>query len=211
MIKLIIIDFDGVICDSNMVHINCWKYIFDIIGEIFSEEYYGYELQGLNKEIGIQKILDKYGHRDFDPAELLKIRDKKMDELYQDKRNFYLNKNIVDAIDYYKNKSVKIILYSASSRVKDILRMHQIYNKFDYIVDIKNQYSDKGEAINYINLCKKFNTSPRNCVGIEDSPIAIKAMKESGIYTIGIGKYTKEYCDMHFENVELFNKDKINI
>lgn len=210
MIKAVIIDFDGVICDSNKVHVISWKHVFSELGEPFDEEYYGYQLQGLNKILGIKKILRDFNHEDEDLNQIVSLRDKKMDELYKDINNFTLNQNILSFIDKNKRKDIKFILYSGSSRVRKVLEMHDIQDKFYYVVDIKKEFKDKGEFTNYLKICDKFDVLPSECAGIDDSPIAISAMNKAGLVTIGIGKYTKNISDVNFERVELFNINNLN-
>lgn len=196
-IKGIIFDGDGVLFDTEKLHVIAWKRVFA-----------GYKIslskRDFEKGIGVAdniflKDLEKEGKvpEGIDKDEMI---EKKTDELLKilEEKNIKISKGIIKILNFLK-KDFKIALASNSEKrfVLKILENSGISNFFDAIVTRNDVKFPKPSPEIYLTVCKKLDIKPENMIVFEDSETGIIAAKKAKILCIGV----LSTCD--FEKIKM--------
>jgi beta-phosphoglucomutase len=90
-------------------------------------------------------------------------------------------------LDYLKENKIPFSLGSASKNARLILKILDIYDLFDAIVDGNDVSSAKPDPEVFLIAAKKLNKDPHDCIVIEDAQAGIEAANNANMISIGIG------------------------
>lgn len=187
IIKAVIFDRDGVIIDTEGVHIESIKYGFKKLGYIVEKEDYPHII-GQNSVKVKEYFLSKWK---FDYDLFRKIQnDYYYENLFKAK---YFSK-VVETIKSLNVKKVPLALTTSASRegTMQILTTAEIQNMFKVIVTKDDCEKFKPDPEPYLITSKKLKISPKLCVVIEDTCIGVISAKNAGMCCIALpNHYTK--------------------
>ena len=193
MKKAVIFDFDGVIYDTDPIHIIAWN-------EILTKENIPFNIDvfktviGKKREDQFRTILDssntQLSQDEFD--RILKLKNNRYLELIKDLNENDLDKDVLYTLKELKKKNIKIALATSSKNAKNILGMLKIKDYFDVIVDGYKVINGKPDKEAYAKALKELNVDGDDAIAIEDSLLGIDSASDAGIETVGI-RYASNY------------------
>ncbi|MCL4386616.1 MAG: beta-phosphoglucomutase [Actinobacteria bacterium] len=211
VLEAAIFDLDGVITDTSSMHFKAWEELAKEIGIKLPKEF-NEKLKGISRMKSLDLIL-QFGKCKCSDLEISMLADKK--------NNYYLNyvKAITDAnllpgvlecFNLLKEKDIKIVLASASSNANLVMKLLNIENYFDFIVNPKEIKEGKPDSEIFIRAAEGIGIKPCNCIGIEDSVAGIIAINSCGMFSIGIGKKEVLYmANICIKDLKEFNLEEI--
>ncbi len=196
--KAFFFDFDGVICDSEKLHMVATQEAIKRFSITFAEEYYIENLFGFDDRLLFAHLFE-INNKDLTPQMLEELMEHK-NAVFMDllKTNAEFFPGAIELI--IKLHALKIPLAvvsgSLSHEVNESLSLAKIKQYFEFTVcadDVKNGKPDPESYIKAFEGMKKTHPTlnPADCFVLEDSPVGIEAAKGAGLRTIGITNTTK--------------------
>ncbi len=186
--KALIFDLDGVIVDTAKYHYLAWKQLANELGFDFTEEQ-NELLKGVSRVKSLE-ILLKIGKVKLSEERktiLLKEKNKQYLEFIAKMGENEILPGIKDLLSYLNKKKIQISLGSASKNAKLILRILNLYDLFDTIVDGNDVSKAKPNPEVFLIAATRLNKNPQNCIVIEDAVAGIEAANRAKMMSIGIG------------------------
>ena len=188
-IKGFIFDLDGVITDTAKYHFKAWKACAKTVG-IDLPDAFEEDLKGIGRANSLKRIL-AFGKVEVDTQkfeELLKWKN----DLYVSFLDELTTNSILPGIkaflDELKAKGFKLAIASASKNASTILHKLKITDYFDYICDPATLKHGKPDPEIFLNCAQGLGFAPEECIGLEDAPAGIEAIKAANMFAIGIGQ-----------------------
>lgn len=183
MYEAILFDMDGVIFDSEVKVLECWKEIADKYN-IKDIEIMCRKCLGLNREVTKEVFLKRYGQA-F-PYDMYKGE---MAELFHRRYGggrLPLKPGVVELLQYLKENNKKIALASStrSELVRRELSDAGLMDYFDVVIGGDMVEKSKPEPDIFIKACEQLGVSRYNAFGVEDSYNGIRALAAGGIKAI---------------------------
>ena len=182
-VQAVIFDVDGVICDTEPLHVRSWQILFAKKGIIVPEE----ELRagiGITDLMLLERLFKQYSIQD---------------NIYTwqiEKRNIYLNllqqsvPEFPGAVLLVKRLSWNWPLAIASSAwrisIETVTRRLGIRSCFRVIVAKEDVSAHKPEPEPYLAAAAQLSVEPSACAAIEDSPAGVTAAKAAGMLCIAV-------------------------
>lgn len=173
MLKAVIMDFDGVIIDTEVV----W---YDIYTAWFKKN--------IDYELSVQEFLTCVGSNSDDLFDAL--REKK--NIVVDRKQFAddttrlfvaqsnhlpLKEGVAEFIEAVKSRGLKLALATSSTRIKPVKHLTRfgLIDKFDELVTAEDVQNIKPHPDLFLKAAEKMGISPDNVLVIEDSLNGLKA------------------------------------
>ena len=213
MIKALIFDFDGVIVDSDTFHYNSWKHIlkeYFKVNFLFSDYL---QIKGVGRQMALNKLLELYSINIPNNKLKNEILFKK-NEIFLKLINDITKDSLIPGVEQFILKYkpfYKIGLASASENARLIINKLEINDLFDVIIDANETKNKKPDPEVFFSCLTKLNINPKNCIVFEDSINGVKASKNGGFLTCGVGNIEIiDYVDYYITNFLDFNLNDIN-
>jgi beta-phosphoglucomutase len=87
-----------------------------------------------------------------------------------------------------KAAGVKTALASASKNAALVLQKLCIPDLFDYVADSNLIKNGKPDPEIFLTCAQALGVKPERCIGVEDAPAGVTAIKAAGMYALGIGE-----------------------
>ena len=201
MIKAFIFDMDGVIIDSEPLHIESDKMVGREFGiELTDEELLQYV--GMNDEWLWSKLAKKYKiNTAID--EILKMQYLNKIKLLETGK-FQKIKGVDDLISDLRVKGIKTALASSSAVrfIQSVLDKLELTDSFEVTVSGEDVENGKPAPDIFLRAAELLNVSPKECVVLEDAMHGINGAKKAGMKCIG-------FKNPNSGNQDLSNADKI--
>ncbi|MDT7829206.1 beta-phosphoglucomutase [Pricia sp. S334] len=183
-----IFDLDGVIVDTAKYHYLAWKKLANGLGFEFTKEQ-NELFKGVSRKRCLEILLD-IGNVDatqdqFDTWMVKKNEDylsyiKDMDESE-------ILPDVVQALDFLKDRQVPMAVGSASKNARPILEKVKLLSYFDAIVDGTDVTKAKPDPEVFLIASDRMGARPENCIVFEDAAAGIEAANVAGMTSIGMG------------------------
>ncbi|ETI70176.1 beta-phosphoglucomutase [Neobacillus vireti] len=194
MLKAVIFDLDGVITDTAEWHYLAWRELANRIGIDFNREF-NEELKGISRMESLEKILALGGKADrYSETEKIELASTKNDhyvQLLTQMKPDAIFPGIKELLEELKANGVLIGLASASKNAPAILQSLEITNYFQTVVNPDEVERGKPAPDIFLRAAEKLAVSPAECIGIEDATAGITAIKDAGMYAVGVGTIEK--------------------
>ncbi len=208
MLKAVIFDFDGVICDSEPLHFQAFNDALEKDGvEIPISKYYrdylGYTdyecIEAVNKDYSMG--LDEKGLED-----LARRKCEFFEELVKQKNSII--QGVPELLKLLKADSVRMAICSGAIAydVQIMLEGSDLADFFEFIVSADDVKKGKPDAEGYLLSLEKLNDTcdekieASDCIVIEDSHWGIKAAQKAGMPTVAV---TNTYAADEFKTADL--------
>ncbi|HOK56586.1 MAG TPA: HAD family phosphatase [bacterium] len=185
-LKGIVFDGDGVLFDTEKLHVIAWKTIFKFHNIELTEDDFaegvGVEdrvfLKNLKKKGKIKKI--------FKIEELVSEKNKQLLKIVN-KKNLGVSEETKKILKFLKNK-YKIALASNSEKkfVLKVLKISDIYKFFDLVITRNDVKKPKPFPDIYTEVSRKLKIPAKNIIAFEDSETGIISAKSSGIFCVAL-------------------------
>lgn len=202
-IKGIVFDMDGVLVDSEPLHIEAWNDVFAEFGYHFDMEWF-HQWIGVSDKNFTLKIVEEY-----------KIP-KDADILLKDKRRIFeekirqgvpAHKGVKELLPQLSHLPKAVATSSNRSGAMISLEGAGLIHFFKGVVTADDVAQHKPFPDCYLKATEILGLQPEECVGIEDSISGIKAAKAAGLFVIGVATSLPAsllipHADMVLENTE---------
>ena len=215
MFRAVIFDFDGVITDSEILHLRAFnevlaQYDIEITEEVYYKEYLGFtdrdcfeSVAGKNKlELDSEQI-----------ANLIKQKNRIFDELARNEATIY--EGVPEFLQMLTDNKIRRAICSGAllGDIQPILEKSQLGPFFEVIVSAEQIAKGKPDPEGFLLALTKLNKGSQNsiaaneCVVIEDSHWGLEAGNAAGMHTVAItNTYEAEHLAMAEKIVERFTE-----
>lgn len=213
MIKAVLFDLDGVLTETSEQHYLAWKNLSEDLG-IEIDMKFNEDLKGISRMESLERILIHGGkERNFTYDEKIKLASRKnniYNSMIKEFNKSNLFEGVKELLDKLKERNIKIVLTSASKNGPNLLELLEIKDYFDCIVDPSSVPNGKPAPDIFLKGAELVGVNPNECIGIEDSVAGIQAIKDAGMYAIGIGDAENlKRADIVFKEVENIKIEEI--
>ncbi len=194
MLRAVIFDFDGVITDSEILHLEAFNRVlaqYDV--EITVDDYYK-DYLGLT-DVECFKALADEGRLKVETQEIENFV-KQKNEIFEEtlKADSRIIEGVVDFLAMLRQNSVRMAICSGAllAEIELILKQAQLGHFFEVIVSADEIEKGKPDPEGYLLALERLNQNDNNailpdeCIVIEDSHWGLEAGKAAGMRTVAI-------------------------
>lgn len=189
MIQAFIFDLDGVLTDTAEYHFLAWQQLATKLGIEFSRAD-NELLKGVDRMGSLELIL-QLGQVQLSLNEKLMLAEQKNTEylkLVETMSPADLFPGVLPLFSSLKAAGVKTALASASKNAALVLQKLGIPASFDYVADSNLIKNGKPDPEIFLTCAQALGVKPELCIGVEDAPAGVTAIKAAGMYALGIGE-----------------------
>lgn len=199
--KGFIFDLDGVLVSTEHNHFLAWQKTADMLGIDFSEEE-NENLKGVSRVDSLKYILN-LGNAVLSSEEFNNLLDFK-NESYLDSIQNLTQQNclngVVETLSKAKARGIKLAVGSSSKNAKRILKLIEIEDYFDTVIDGSMVENLKPSPEVFLKAASNLGLEPSECLVFEDAASGIQAAKAGGFLAIGIGNENIKHLADHYYN-----------
>ena len=201
--KGFIFDLDGVLVSTEHNHFQAWQKTANQLGIEFSEEE-NENLKGVSRIDSLKYILNLgnivLSNEEFN--NLLEFKNESYLESIQYLTQQNCLKGVVETLSKAKSKGIKLAVGSSSKNAKRILKLIEIEEYFDAIVDGSMVENLKPSPEVFLKAASILGLDPSECLVFEDAASGIQAAKAGGFLAIGIGNENiKHLADRYYNDL----------
>ena len=222
MVGAVIFDFDGVITDSEILHLRSFNQVLSQFGlKVEKDEYY-------KKYLGFNDF-DLFGH--FVESGKLKPADKTVEKLVEEKSQIFEQlastegqtiEGVYEFLQLLAQNNIPMAIYSGAlrSEIELVLDKADLRSFFEVIVSAEQVKKGKPNPEGFILALQKLNElhqpaiSAKDCVVIEDSHWGLVAAIAAGMHTVAVtNSYRAEELGLAERTVESLSEltiDQLN-
>lgn len=179
----IIFDLDGTLLDSCSIWSEIDKAFFKKRNLVQPDDY-----SAAIGHIG----LDKAATYTINRFNLKETKEDILKEWKQGVLDYYshikLKPGVKEFIEYLKENKIPFCAATANDEdcYKKALEVHNIYDDFQFILEVRNYKKGKDNPDIYLDAAKKMNLKAENVAVFEDLYTALKTVKQAGFITVGV-------------------------
>lgn len=184
MIKAVIFDLDGVIIDSEPLHIEALQKTLMHHGKKLEDQYIS-QCIGLHDLAFFQKVKQDFNIQQS-IAILIKERDKFLFELIDEKLKLFSGfRTFLTAL---KEKNMKLAITTSSNRyyTELVLKKFNLKHNFSVLICSDDIQNPKPNPEPYQKTIQELQLEPEECIVIEDSIVGLTSAKAAGAHTIAV-------------------------
>lgn len=189
MIKALILDLDGVICDTAHFHFNAWKRLAAEYGFELTEAH-NESLKGVSRQDSLRKILE-WAQTEIEPTQFDRDLSRKNEWYLEMVAEMSVNDRLPGTshfIEQAQAKGIPLALGSASKNARTVLDKIALSEAFGAIVDASQISRGKPDPETFVTAAQLLGVKPNECIVFEDSAAGIQAALKGGMRAIGIGQ-----------------------
>ncbi|MEY3593195.1 MAG: beta-phosphoglucomutase [Bacteroidota bacterium] len=185
----LILDLDGVICDTAHFHFLAWERLADEYGYQLTQDD-NEKLKGVSRADSLKFILKLANktltHPEFD-ADLVRKNEWYL-ELVKDMGPDDVLPGVPDFFAQVDDLKLPLALGSASKNATMVLTRVGLVEAFDAIVDAGQVKQGKPHPETFLTAADMIGFPPSQCLVFEDSAAGVQAAIAAGMRAVGIGK-----------------------
>ena len=186
-----IFDLDGVIVDTAKYHYLAWREIAKELGFDFKKSD-NERLKGVSRMASLEILLEVGGIKGLTEEQKFAIAEKK-NNLYVKMLSSLNESELLPGAKEYlvklKNSGVKVALGSASKNAPYILKMLNISDLFDAVVDGNSVSKAKPDPEVFLKAAELLGLKAGECCVFEDSKAGIDAALKGGFIVVAVDKF----------------------
>ncbi|OGT60641.1 MAG: hypothetical protein A3E85_02775 [Gammaproteobacteria bacterium RIFCSPHIGHO2_12_FULL_45_12] len=204
--KAIIFDFDGVLFDSERIHLHACNQVFQTIGFTIPEEKYFQSYVGLSDNEMFDLILNDMNIK-LKPEQVKSLRKNKI-SAYKDYVTQHTSLEGVPGVKKFiltHAQTINNFAICSGATNEEIeatlvkLENGELRRYFKHIISIDDISTGKPSPEGYLLAANRLSTPPQHCLAIEDTPVGVSAAKNAGMTVVGIttshDKFTLYHAD----------------
>jgi HAD superfamily hydrolase (TIGR01509 family) len=183
MLKAVVFDMDGVIADSEPIHVKAEKESLLAYGvRLSDEELHGF--MGFGIEPMLEKLIEKY-RVDVDPGTLYRAHQANL--MNQMRLSVEPIPGSVELIRLLRDLGIPVGLASSAFRqlVDLVLGKFGIRSSFRIVVTVDDITKSKPDPEIYLKAAERLGADAGACLAIEDSTNGVRAAKAAGMSCVG--------------------------
>ncbi|SEP75018.1 haloacid dehalogenase superfamily, subfamily IA, variant 3 with third motif having DD or ED/haloacid dehalogenase superfamily, subfamily IA, variant 1 with third motif having Dx(3-4)D or Dx(3-4)E [Lachnospiraceae bacterium RM5] len=212
MLKAIIFDMDGVLIDSEPIHLKAHEMLMNDLNLPYSEKYYSQFIGSTTKNMW--NILTKDFDLQYSHSELMEKSNKFVGEILNGKP-YPPVKYGADMIKRLKSEGILLGLATSSNvyRMTECMKNMGVYEDFDVLICSDANFRPKPAPDIFLKTAEKLKVLPSECIVVEDSINGMNAAKNAGMLCVryenplldenAFDEAYKEYTIKSFENIDL--------
>ncbi len=184
----VIFDLDGVITDTAEFHFIAWQQLAEQLGIHFSRPD-NEALKGVDRLGSLRLILQK-GRQHLSAEQELywcNWKNERYLQLLEAMTPADVFAGVPTLLADLRSLGIRLGLASASRNAALVLQKLQLSHAFDVIAD-PAMVPGKPAPDLFLSACQAMALLPEQCVGVEDAPAGISAVKAAKMLAIGIGQ-----------------------
>ena len=196
MIRALILDFDGLILDTETPLRDSWYEIYEDAGMSVSNEIWA-ELLGAEADPpGAYLLLEQHLGRAIDRDALRKRRSAREQELL---RHEVAMDGVVPLLSEASGRGLMLAVASSSDRawVEGHLRRLGLYDRFQAIVTADDVDRTKPSPELYRCALRMLGVVPRDAMAFEDSLHGVRAAKSAGLFAVAVPNRVTRHLPMN--------------
>ncbi len=209
MIKAVIFDLDGVLVESEHLHIEAEKQTLLKYGvRISSEELHRYT--GTTASFMFTELIKKYKLN----TTFKKMFDEKEKILFNLLRdNVKPTQGVMQLLMKLKRENIKLAIASSSHKklINHILKQMDVTEYFDFVVSSEDVAYGKPDPEIFLKAASGLNVDPDECLVIEDSKLGVEAAKKAGMKCVGYRNPHSGNQDLSEADIVIDNFSKLNL
>lgn len=193
MFNAVIFDFDGVVFDSEPIHLNACNNVLKSHGIVIDDKIFFTKYVGLSDQEMFPLVFKDNGCAvNQDQIEqLLKQKVNEYKKLINDHITLRSNHALLDVLEHLKKLNKKLAICSGAARDEIEVVFSKLENKdlkafFEVIISVNDVDKGKPSPQGYLLTSKLLKVQPNCCLVLEDTPDGIKAAKSAGMFVIGL-------------------------
>jgi beta-phosphoglucomutase len=192
--KALIFDFDGIITDTEPIHMEAWQGVLEPLGIWFDEEEYRAHYLGCNDRDFLDAVGRIHSHyfSDADKARLIEQKAVASRNLLE--HDIPLLPGVADFVAAAADHYLLAICSGASKgEIEFILHRLKWEKRFDPIVAGESVKRGKPDPEGYIRALEGLQERadeiilPEHCLAVEDSPKGVLAARAAGLRCLAVG------------------------
>jgi len=182
--KAVIFDMDGVLIDSEPIHVTIEKELFSKLGIEVTDDvhrsYMGASNDYMYTDLRLRFKLPESVKELMEQDELFRT------DYFNRLEAIPVNDGLISLLSQIKAAGLKLAVATSSSPeiVNILLNKGEISHFFDAIVTTSEAGKSKPSPDVYLLAAKKIGVLPESCIVFEDSPNGLLAAKSAGMYCI---------------------------
>ncbi|MBN2028871.1 HAD family phosphatase [bacterium] len=209
MLRAVIFDMDGVIVDSEPIHLFAEKSLLAKFGiSVTDEEIQSY--MGKSLRFLLKNFIDRY-HLNTSVEKLYAVQQKTLFELYDEKAE--LLPGLLDLLKILKDDHIDMAVASSSSRalISLVLKKFHLSPYLKVIVSGEEVKKPKPNPDIFLETVSKLGYHPSECVVIEDSTAGVQAAKSAGTACVGFRSPHSGNQDLKIADIIVDDLSSLNI
>lgn len=185
----VIFDLDGVLTDTAQYHFQAWRALAASL-DIQIDHEFNETLKGVSRMASLERILAR-GEIQLDAEQMQRLATQKNDhyqQLIAEMDPDDLLPGALACLELLQEQNIPMALASASQNAPFILQRLGLAHFFQGIADPTQVIQSKPHPAIFLAAAQLLDTPPRFCLGVEDAPAGIAAIKSAGMYALGVGK-----------------------
>lgn len=206
MLKAVIFDMDGVLIDSEPIHLEANKRLMESLSIPFDKEYY-LQFVGSTTDYMWNKVITDYNIT-LSKDELMEKSNEIVKEI-NGEDGYPVMEGAAELIRRLKSAGIKLAVASSSGmeRITNTLKKLGVEELFDGIISGEQVKNPKPAPDTFLEAAKTLLVEPDECIVIEDSLNGMKAAKNAGMVCVmyenlGIGTVDSAYADYIVQGFE---------
>jgi beta-phosphoglucomutase len=186
-IRAIVFDFDGVLANSEPLHLRSYQAVLGELGLTLGRDEYYQEYLGFDDVTAFRTLSERrgLGWSERDIAGILARKTLILDDILGSTNVLY-----PEAVACVERLGAAMPLGIASGalrhEIQAILRQANLEHRFKFIVAAGDTTSGKPAPDPYRRAARLHGLPPEHCVAIEDSRWGIESAKDAGLHCVGI-------------------------
>lgn len=198
-IKAFIFDLDGVITDTEPIHMDAWLEVLEPIGIAFDEDEYRKNYLGLNDRDFLDSVGRVHGHHfsDAEKADLIEVKTSASINLME--HDVPLLEGVRDFVDKISDDHLLAICSGANRAEIEYILKHLGWMKmFEPVIASDSVRRGKPNPEGYIRALQGLVERSsdiilsESVIAVEDSPKGIAAAKAAGLRCVAVGTSYKK-------------------
>jgi beta-phosphoglucomutase family hydrolase len=183
--KAVIFDMDGVLIDSEPLHIKVETAMFNELNIPLSKDMYT-RFAGTTSLSMWSALVEEF-HINKKPEELAFTSNNRFIDELKNSKEVALFEGVIDVLEKLKSNNITVALASSSSIdiVNVVLDRFNLRTYFNAIVTGTDVKHSKPHPEIFLLAAKRLNISPSECIVVEDSTNGVLAANHAGIYCVG--------------------------
>lgn len=182
--KGIVFDMDGVIIDSEPIHLKCDKGALEAFGVKVTDQEMEEFVGVANPEMWTTLI---ERHQLNTTVEKIVAVQDQLKAQHFNKDNITVMPGLEELLDLLEEKGYRIGLASSSPRyfIEMVLENLNVKERFDGVLSGEEVEKGKPAPDVYLKAAEVIGVDPEKCMAVEDATAGVRAAKSAGMYTIG--------------------------
>jgi beta-phosphoglucomutase len=190
LIEACIFDLDGVIVDTAHYHFLAWRRLAEELGfELTPAD--NEQLKGVSRMKSLDIVLQLGGvtANEEERQQLANRKNAWFNDYVEKMKPEEIFPGVMSLIENIKGTGRKVGLASSSKNAKTVIRLLDIENAFDAIVDGTMITHSKPHPEIFLLTARLMNVPPESCLVFEDAEAGVQAALTAGMKCIGVGSH----------------------